>query len=270
MALAPLYRVTKGWATPELERVLDRALALCDTVGDDAQRAQTLYGLQSVYVVQARLEKVQVDSDELQALFQHSLGAAAPPFAGMMLAGARLHLGKIAEANAQFGEIIAAHDPDQLLHLQESQGSNYAAHARAWQSHALWCLGYPQQALNQGLDAVKLVQDLDQPFNQALVSAYLALLQQLRADETVARTHAEQALALTSKYQTPYYRAWAAILVSYAVALEQPGEEEIRRLRDSIDEFKASSARLRLPYYLRAARAGLWESRACGGRTRSY
>ena len=93
------------------------------------------------------------------------------------------------------------------------------------------------------------MQDLDQPFNQALVSAYLALLQQLRADEAVARVHAEQP-ALASKYQAPYYRAWAGILVSYALALEQPDEECIGRLRESIAEFKASSARLRLPYYL--------------------
>ncbi len=250
LALAPLYRVTKGWATPELERVLDRALALCDMVGDDAQRAQTLYGLQSVYVVQAKLERVQMVSDELHTLYQRSLGTEPPPFAGMMLAGARLHLGRITDANAHFAEIIAAHDPDQLLHLQESQGSDYAAHARAWQAHALWCLGYPQQALDRGLDAVKLVQDLDQPFNQALVSAYLALLQQLRADEAVAREHAEQAHALASKYEAPYYRAWAGILVSYALALEQPNEERTGRLRGSIAAFKASGARLRLPYYL--------------------
>jgi len=250
LALAPLYRVTRGWTAPELERVLDRALALCDTVGNEAQRAQTLYGLQSVYVVQAKLERVQMVSDELHTLYQHSLGTAPPLFAGMMLAGARLHLGRITEANAQFAEIIAAHDPVQLLHLQESQGSDYAAHARAWQSHALWCLGYPQQAQERGLDAVKLVQDLDQPFNQALVSAYLALLQQLRADEAVAREHAEQALALTSKFQAPYYRALADILVSYALAFEQPNEEHIERLRGSIAAFKASSARLRLPYYL--------------------
>src|SRR2546427_4006936 len=168
----------------------------------------------------------------------------------MMLAGARLHLGRITDANAQFAEIIAAHDPDQILHLQESQGSNYAALARAWQAHALWCMGYPQQALSRALDAVKLVQDLDQPFNQALVSAYLALLQQFRADEAVAREHAENALALASKYQAPYYRAWADILVSYALAREQPNEERIEHLRGSIIAFKASGARLRLPYCL--------------------
>src|SRR6266852_3667782 len=250
LALVPLYSVTKGWGTMERERVLDRALTLCDMVGNDAQRAQTLYGLQSLYVVQARLERVHMITDELQTLYQRSLDTVPPPLAGMMLAGARLHMGRITDANAQFAQIIAAHDPDQLLHLQESQGWNFAAHARAWQAHALWCLGYSQQALSRGLDAVKLVQDLDQPFNQALVSAYLALLQQLRADEAVAREHAEQAHALASKYQAPYYRAWADILVSYALALEQPDEERIGRLRESISEFKASSARLRLPYYL--------------------
>ena len=58
------------------------------------------------------------------------------------------------------------------------------------------------------------------------------------------------ALALTSMFQAPYYRTWAAILVSYAQALEQPDEEHISRLRDTIAEFTASSARLRLPYYL--------------------
>jgi DNA-binding SARP family transcriptional activator/predicted ATPase len=249
LALAPLYQVTKGWTAPELESILDRGLALCDTVGDDAQRAQTLNGLQSVYVVQAKLEKVQLVSDELYTLYQRSLGTVLP-IAGMVLAGARLHLGRITEANAQFSEIIAAHDSDQLLNLQESSGSNYAAHARAWQAHALWCLGYPQQAQERGLEAVKLAQGLDQPFNQALVSAYLALLQQLRADEAVAREHAEHALARASKSQAPYYRDWAAILVSYALASEQPDEERIGHLRGSIVAFKASSARLRLPYYL--------------------
>ncbi len=100
------------------------------------------------------------------------------------------------------------------------------------------------------MEAVRLVQSLNQPFNQALVAAYLALLQQMRADDATARTCAEEALALTSTHQVPYYRAWAAILVSYALAWEQPSEPHIGRLRASIGDFKASGARLRLPYYL--------------------
>ncbi|GCE07466.1 ATP-binding protein [Dictyobacter aurantiacus] len=250
LALAPLYRVTRGWTAPELEGVLDRALALCDIIGADTQRAQALYGLQSVYVVQARLGKVLETSDELHTLYRRSLGAAPPLFADMMLAGVRMHMGSISEASEQLARIIATDDPDQIRHIQESQGSNYAAHARAWQSHALWCLGYPQQALNCGLDAVKLVQDLDQPFNQALVAAYLALLQQLRASSAITGEQARQALALATQYQATYYRSWASILVNHALASEQPDEGHIRHLRDSINAFKAPGARLRLPYYL--------------------
>ena len=126
--------------------------------------------------------------------------------------------------------------------MQRTHGRGKHTRSGAWAIHSRRSV--------EGFDAVKLVQDLDQPFNQALVSAYLALLQQLCADEAVAREHAEQALALTSKYQAPYYRAWADILVSYALALEQPNEERIGRLRGSITAFKASGARLRLPYYL--------------------
>ena len=249
LALAPLYRMTKGWSTPELERVLDRALVLCNTAGDDAQRVQTLFGLQSLYFVQARFEQVHMVNDELRTLYQRAFGSV-PPFGGVTWVFALFVLGRISEANAQFAEIIAALDPDQILHIQESQGSNYASHALAQQSHALWCLGYPQQAREKGIEAVKMVQDLDQPFNQAVASSFLALLQQLCADEAVAREQAEQALALASRSQAPYYRAWADILVSYALALDDPNEEHIGQLRGSITAFTASGARVRLPYYL--------------------
>src|SRR5262249_47574403 len=88
LALVPLYFVTKGWAAPEMEHVLERALALCDTVGDDAQRVQTLYGLQAAYVVQARLERVQMLTDEVYTLYQRSLGTV-PLFADMVLTAAQ-------------------------------------------------------------------------------------------------------------------------------------------------------------------------------------
>jgi predicted ATPase/DNA-binding SARP family transcriptional activator len=250
LALAPLYRMTKGWTSPEVEHVLARALALCDTVGDDTQRAQVCYGLQSLYVTQARLEKVQLVSDDLHELYQRTHGTSPPLVAEMMLTGSHLHLGRLTDASAEFEQMIATHDPTQLQRIVEEQGWNYAVHARAWHAHALWLLGYPQAALRRGHDAVRLAHDLAQPFNQALAAAYLALLHQLCAVEATARAQAEQALALTTEYKAPYYRAWSAILVSFALACEQPDAPAIAQLRQSIAAFTATGARLRLPYYL--------------------
>ena len=249
LALAPLYRMTKGWTSPEVERVLARALALCDMVGNDTQRVQVYHGLQSMYVVQARLERVQLVSDDLHQLYQRTQDGAPLLVTEMMLTGSRLHLGRIADASAEFGQMITTTDPMQLQHIVEEQGWNYAVQARAWHAHALWLLGYPQAALQHGRDAVQLAHDLAQPFNQAVAAAYMALLQELCASEATARAHAEHALAFTTEHQAPYYRAWSAILVSYAQAREQPAAPTIARLRASIAAFKATGARIRLPYY---------------------
>jgi predicted ATPase len=167
-----------------------------------------------------------------------------------MVAGARLHLGRVQAATEQFAGITASYDPDQVRRLEEAQGVNYMVLAQAWQSHALWCLGYPQSALSRCHDAVTLARDLKQPFNQALATAYLAMLMQFCADEASARGHAEEALALTGEFKAPYYRAWSAILVAYAQARERPDEWHIARLREAIDTLTATGARLRLPYYL--------------------
>jgi hypothetical protein len=250
LALSPLYRMIKGWTSPEVENLLARAMALCDTVGDDIQRAQVCYGLQSLYMVQAKLEKVQLISDDLHQLYQRTHGTSPPLETEMMLTGSRLHLGRIADASAEFEQMIATHNPTQLQRIVEEQGWNYAVHARAWHAHALWLLGYPQAALHRGHDAVRLARDLAQPFNQAVAATYLALLQELCADDATAQAHAEHALALTIEYKAPYYRAWSAIMVRYALACEQPGAPAIAHLRESIAEFKATGARVRLPYYL--------------------
>ncbi len=249
LAMAPMYRITRGWTAPELERVVNRALTLCDTVGDKAQRAEALYGFESMLVVQGQLERVQLVNDELHALYE-SIEGQVPPVADMMLVGSRLHLGRLSEANAAFEVILRTHDVHRAQRLQEAQGWNVAVHARAWQAHALWCLGFPDQAMALAFEAVQLGQSFGEPFNKALAASYLAMLSQLCGSAGEARSRAEEALMLTTEYEAPYYRAWAAILVAYTQIPQHPGAEHIATLVATIDEFKATGARIRLPYYL--------------------
>lgn len=249
LALAPLYRITKGWASPEIESLMNRALVLSDKVGDIVQRVQTLYGLQSMYVVAARLEKVEYTYAEMLKLFMQTQGNP-PAFAALMHAGAKLHMGHLVEAREQFERIVAVRDDKHIRDLQESQGVNYLAHGHAWNSHAVWCLGYPQTALQWATAAVQLAREFAQPFNQALTITYLAMLQELRADMETFHAHAEEALVLTHEYKAPYYHAWASILAHFARAWQQTDSGSLARLRDAIRDFTETGARLRLPYYL--------------------
>jgi DNA-binding SARP family transcriptional activator len=250
LEMAPLYRIMRGWTAPELEHVVKRTLALADTIGGDAQRAVALYGLASLLVVQAQLERVQLVAEELHAIYER-MQSSVPPFSDMMLAGSRLHLGHVGEANAAFERILTTtQDTPATQYLQDAQGWNLAVLTRLWQSHALWCLGYPERAMRSGLEAVQLAGSFDQHFNRALAETYFAMLAQIGADPATARARAEDALALTIEYKAPYYRTWAAILATYAQAREEPDEVHLIALRTAIEDFKATGARLRLPYYL--------------------
>lgn len=250
LALAPLLRVAKGWTASDLERALDRAQALCATLGDDEQLVQVLGGLQTFYTVQARFDDVQHISDRLDALGRRSQETTLRPYSRVAVSGSRLHRGELTAADRGFAELIAAADPDQVQRVQDAHGLNYLVHAQAWHAHALWCLGYPQSALVLAREAVHRARALAQPINHALAAAYLAILMQLCADDAVAKAHAEEALALAGACKALYYQGWSAILVDYHRAWEQPDDEGIARLRAAIAAFTETGARLRLPYYL--------------------
>jgi DNA-binding SARP family transcriptional activator len=250
LVLAPSCRVTKGWAAPELGEVLDRALALCDRVGTPAQRAEVLYGMQSLSIVAGRLEKSAVITDEMVRVFRESQGTEPPRSAFAMMAGARLQMGRFQEACDDIDGLVREADAGQLQQLQESQGLNYEVIARAWQAHGLWCLGRPDAALQGASRALRLARQLRQPFSEVIAATYLALLQQLRADPASFRGQAVEALELATEFKATYYRSWAAILVAYAETLDSPGETALARLRGSIESFKETGARIRLPYYL--------------------
>ena len=140
LKLGAIYRVTRGWTAPELERLVDRTLVLCDTVGDDEQRMNALYGQESLLVVQGRLERMLSVADELQALYERGQGVA-PPLSRMMLAGSRMHMGRLQEAEEAFAQIIENPSPNLGQPLEVVQGWNFEVHTRAWQAHALWLLG---------------------------------------------------------------------------------------------------------------------------------
>ncbi|MBE2240226.1 MAG: AAA family ATPase [Caldilineaceae bacterium] len=248
LALAPLYRITKGWASLEVEQCLNRALILSNTVGNASHRVQALYGLQSLNVVAARLEKVQYPYPEMDKLFRQ-IQDNPPPFAGLMYTGAKLHMGRLVEAREQFERIVAERDSRHIRDLQESQGVNYLVLGCAWNSHALWCLGYADSAHASARNAIALARELEQPFNHALAVTYGATLQAWSANAETFFAHAQDAYTLTREYQVTYYHAWASILFHFAQVWRQPDAEGLTQLRSTIHRFMKMGSRLRLPLY---------------------
>jgi DNA-binding SARP family transcriptional activator len=256
LSLARLYRLSKGWASPEVELTMRRCMVLSEKVGDANQQLHTMFGMQSLYVVQARFEKVEQTYSQTEKLYNQIHKASQPPFAEIMLAGTKLSMGQLVVARELFEKAIAVREDKHVHDLQESLGLNYLVHGHAWNAHTLWCLGYPQQALFSARSAIEFAREFIQPFNQALAITYQALLLEWCSDARTFQAHAEHAVKLANEFKAPYYFAWASILYRFALAWEHPGEENLSQLREAIQVFTTNGARIRLPiYYSLLARA---------------
>ena len=227
---------------------IDILLAARRAQGDIEQRIHTLFGLQTLYMVQARYEQVERAYAQAEQLFVQAQ-LTPPPFTEVYLAGAKLLTGQMVEARKLFEKIVAVRDDKRIQDLQESQGLNYVVHGLALNAHGLWCLGYPQLALDSAQAAIGLAREFAQPFNQALAVTYLAMLQLWRADQATFLAQANEAHILTVEYKAPYYQAWAGILYHFALAEQEPDAEKLAQLRQAVDVFIETGARIRLPLY---------------------
>jgi predicted ATPase len=72
----------------------------------------------------------------------------------------------------------------------------------------------------------------------------------MRADPQTFLGYAEEAQVMARDYQAPYYHSWASILVDFARGWLDPDAAVARQLADAIGAFRATGARLRLPYFL--------------------
>jgi hypothetical protein len=202
---------------------MQRAMVLSDKVGNEQQQIQTLFGLQTLYVVQARHEKVVHTYAQLEQLFMQTQGTPPPPFASIYLAGAKLSMGQFAEARALFEKVVAVRDVRHIRDLQESQGI-YLVHGlpgrRTPCVSGLSTLA-PEMLRRDSVCARVCSRSIGAGHN------YLALLQEWRICPDIFWAPTLKRRARSSVSTMPYYHAWADILLSLrrqtSSPMRQPG-----------------------------------------------
>jgi predicted ATPase len=145
---------------------------------------------------------------------------------------------------------IALDDPQQYRAHPFLFGMDLGVFCRSWAAHALWHLGYPDQALTMSHTALERARELSHPFSLALALNYAAILHQFRREECAVHQRAEAATGLCIQHGFAYYLAWGPILQGWVLAEQGQREEGIAQMRDGLTAFRATGGEVRLPYYL--------------------
>jgi predicted ATPase len=121
----------------------------------------------------------------------------------------------------------------------------------AYLGRALWCLGYPDQALARNRQAVAEAETWGAALGVAMARGMLTLTHQLRREVAETLEAGGRALAHASEMGIDYWQAQSAILRAWAEAESGLGDpdRQLAELRKSIEQYRATGTRLALSWF---------------------
>jgi hypothetical protein len=110
-------------------------------------------------------------------------------------------------------------------------------------------LGYPDEALKWGNQAIALAQVLSHPYSLAFAKNFVGVLCQLRREAHEAQEHANDVIALSAEHGYPDRSAYAVQVRGWAMT-EQGRNEGITQIREGLAALRSTGTQLAWPYLL--------------------
>ena len=239
-AMAAPLNARYGYSSPDLQRTLERSIALAGSLGRKDSTVAGMAALWATEYVQGRTADSYQTATRALSLAdpQSALGGQAHFAVG----GAAVSLGMPAEGLRHLE--LAAQLTSGTVPL--SVGTRPEVHSRAWAAHAHWLLGHDADALAVCRAAIALARSMDHPYSVAVTLAYGSITQQMRQDVPGLRDSVGELRQLCDRYQFAYYREWVLILDGWSRA-DESGIELARR---GISNLRSEGAFARMPYWL--------------------
>ena len=238
-AMAAPLNARFGYASPDLQRTLERSVALAELLGRTESTITGLVSLWASRFVQGRTaDSYQVAN---RALSLAEAGSELSGSAHFAVGGSAVSLGMPAEGLRHL-EIAG----QQGAGVFTTFGGRPDIHGGSFAAHAHWLLGHDDEALACCDRAIMTARAIDEPYNLAVALAYGAVTDQMRGDVSRLRDTAGELRALCDRYDFAYYREWGLVLDGWARA----GKRGTELARQGIRNLKAEGSLARMPYWL--------------------
>jgi predicted ATPase/class 3 adenylate cyclase len=251
IALGTALSATRGWAAPEVESAYTRARQLCQRAGETPQLVAVLWGLWAFYYM--RLE-CRVASELAEQLFRLARDTNDPGLlivAHHAMSNTCFALGEFTRARDHLEQSLALYNRREHRHLASLMGGEEpAVVCRTNLAATLWCLGYPEQDLQQSHDALSLAQELGSAFNLAFALGMDSIHRQFRRERQIAQQLAEAAIDLATEQGVRFYLVVGSIVRGWAVAEQDDRKAGIAQIEQGVAESRAMGIEAHLPYDL--------------------
>jgi DNA-binding SARP family transcriptional activator/tetratricopeptide (TPR) repeat protein len=239
-AMAAPLNAQYGYASTEVQAVLERTHDLAERLGDTRLQLISLVGLFGTSFVQGHVaESYEIAQRSLELSHLHPDVTGQAHF---VMGGSSTSLGLHEQSVHHFAlahELCYGEVPSVV-------GTRVEVHARAWSAHALWLLGRDDDALHWCEWAIARAEEVDHPYSLAVALAYAAITLQMLGDVERTLEYASRVREICGRYEIAYYGEWGMILAGWSAG----GTDGAALIRQGLGNLRDQGALARHPYYL--------------------
>ena len=240
LALAPALIAVKSRGAPEVERAYTRARELCERVGDPPELFAALFGLWTVHLTRGRIRTAYQLAEQLLRRAQGTHDLTVLMYAQFALGGTLYWMGEFLPAREHLENAITLYDPERHRLAFRYGAADAGVRCLSYAAWTLWQLGYPDQALKRGNEALALAQRLSHPYSLAFAGHFVGYLHQYRREVRAAQETTESMIALSAEHGLTDHFALATLQRGWALAEEGRNEEGIALIQEGLAAYRAT------------------------------
>lgn len=247
LLLAARLLATEGYGADAVLQAYLEAERLCDRIGDDTARFKVEMGLEAYRFMRADFAPALEHGRRAAAIATRSGDVKQRLHAHWGLACTMFHQGELRATMREMETALALYTP--ALHPQFGI-QDPGVMCMAYSSWGLWELGRPDSALERVNQAVKMADEFQHRFSQAVALAYAVSIDLLRGETDAALARAEACARVCENYGFPVWLAITHCMHGYLLCERGQFDTGLREMRTGYAQWLATGAMVSQPLYL--------------------
>jgi class 3 adenylate cyclase/predicted ATPase len=249
-ALGAALRFVKGQATREMGNAFARARELWEQLGSPSEFLHIPYGQSFYHIYRGELDLAQRLDEDLLRLSRQRNDTAGLVLGHASAGRTLMYAGRLAAARSHLEEVLALYDPVSHASLGQQSGSHPRVGARGQLGIALFCLGFPDQALAQSDAAIVEALELAHAPSLAASVAMSARLVCLTGDSEALDERTGQLITVAAEQGFPSYRALGTIYRGWVMVKNGEVAKGMSLLRLGSSAYTATGAETRISFHI--------------------
>lgn len=234
--LSTIFKVIKGWDSPEALSVYLRARELCNKTGMNAQLPPVLFGLWAYYLAGLELNKAYCTAKECLEIGKKFQNSDIILQAHVAMGNTKYWMGDLEEAYIHMEKVYELYDQSQQKYYLLHYGQDPRILALMFTILTSSLLGQVDRALQKQIEILKLAEESSHPFSMAIALTATAWMDYHMRDPEATLKHADMLIELSTEHQFPFYQGTGTMFRGWAYGIIHGSREGISQIQDGFNK----------------------------------